>query len=81
MFKVLIKNKATNEVRETVFKFNWHDHTEFWLTEGSASCDCNLGKWFADAGNEKDPNCDCCGDQYTPVKAILENGTEVLLCI
>ena len=52
---------------------DWDDGAEFWWTDGNGACDCNLGKMIGRVGVE-------CGDaQFAPIKAVLDDGTEVKL--
>lgn len=74
MYFVAIRNNLTGEIR---FDRNDFEFSEYWWTEGNASCDCNLRSFFYGQCLEDSP----CGDTaFTPLYAVLHSGTKVELC-
>lgn len=77
---VEIRNNATGVVRKCEFDFAWDkEGSEFCWTEGNFSCDCNRAQFFAQANGEDDPNRHCGSTQYTAIKSVLPDGTEIPL--
>jgi len=74
-YSVVMRNNETDEVRTIpAWDLDW-DGSIFWWTEGNAGCDCNRGHlWF---GNYEER--DCGSKRFTVIKAILENGDEVVI--
>lgn len=88
--RVLIRHNPTGEERwyTDEWSFNHPKETreeslflgEFVWTDGNFSCDCNRALLFARAEGQPDPDNRECGDsEYTAVKAVLDDGTEVEL--
>jgi hypothetical protein len=81
-YKVEIKNNETGEVRTRDMRdILWHEYSDWWWTEGNFGCDCNRHLEFERAaGTEPDFDSAACGhEKYTAIKAILQDGTEILL--
>lgn len=72
-YSVEIRNNHTGETKIVEMGLDWRDSSIHWWTKGNFSCDCNReGVWGSNADVE-------CGNKYTVLKAILEDGTEILL--
>lgn len=83
-YDVLIRKNDTGEIRRCRFEgVDWYaDSSDYLWTDGNYGCDCNLADFFAQAGGEFDPEKDhpCGNEKYTPIKAILPDGSEVEIC-
>lgn len=84
---VQIRKNATGEIREHKEDKDWYFEDDdgepmselFFWTDGSCACDCNRFLFFERAGGNH-PRFDtaACGEtEYTAIKAILPDGTEI----
>lgn len=54
------------------------DGSDYWFSEGNASCDCNREMWFARAGGEEELDRPACGhDGYDLLSVTQDDGEMV----
>lgn len=76
-YRVLIRNKATGEERwHEEPNDTWDEGASFMWFEGNYSCDCNQALFFARAGGEPDPGCEC-GDVGYVIARVEADGKAV----
>lgn len=81
-YTVDIKKTSTGEIRTAKFDEQWHDINVYLWTEGNYSCDCNRHDFFVCRGYRRHPHVgdSICGDsEYRVLKAVLDDGTEIVL--
>jgi len=83
-YHVTIRDNATGEVHRRFVPFAWDEASAYWWTDGNMGCDCNLEAEFIRAGGgHVDQNrlstFACGGDRFTPLWAILPDGTSIAL--
>ena len=77
---VLIRRNSDGIVRTRRRDEPWENFHVYMWTEGNFSCDCNRELEFQRAGGEEEAEERECGhEKYTAIKAILADGTEVML--
>lgn len=79
-FSMRIRHNISGEIVNTKSELQWHDHTEFFLTEGNYGCDCNRCLEFYRAkGVPEEEICDteclCGGIEYSILDITLSDGT------
>ncbi len=78
-YSIEITNNETGETRNVppeITKGDWDESDLYMWTDGNYSCDCNRGMFF---NNWEDGRFLCGVKKYTVVKAVLEDGTEILI--
>ena len=72
-YTVHIKKNETGEIRIIPLDTEWHEISEWWWTEGNMACDCSRGDLFSRGDYP------CGSFAYTAIKAVFEDGTEIIL--
>ncbi len=72
-----IRKNSTGEVRLIKQGMKWHENSEFFWTEGNYACDCNRHNEFV--GGEGGLEFPCGSVEYTVIRAIFEDGSEIKL--
>lgn len=77
---IILKENETGRVVEYWDEIFDDEIGEFMWLEGNFACDCNRALCFARALGEPDPEpIPCSMSKYTAIKAILDDGTEMML--
>lgn len=77
-YTVVIRNNNTLEERSYEVRCEWSG--PYIWTDGNFSCDCNRHLFFSVAGEEDpDDNYPCGQHAYSVIKAILPDGSEVMI--
>lgn len=77
MYQVLLRNNETKQEKLIAVDIDsWSEGSDFLWTEGNYSCDCTRHLFFTDWDGT---DCECGGDKYTAVHAILEDGSIIPL--
>lgn len=80
-YELEIRNNETGETRRYVCNQEWDDDSLFFWTDGNGGCDCYRLDCFNEAaGDDTQHDEPCCSTyKYTITKAVLHDGSEVLV--
>lgn len=77
MYRVIIRNNETREIRTREYGEDWDDSCEWLWTEGNFGCDCNRSLEFALAAGEHpklEESDECSENRYTVLCVELPSG-------